>query len=111
MADGSSYTCPCCGRTVTLTPVLSTQMGFGVFPDPIPEDIMCGFCWVRGGLCLHNAGKHPGRSHSSRVHPYPNPYADRPEDCPPCVQARKNAEWVRTVPELQREPGIGINWR
>jgi len=111
MASGSTYDCVCCERRVQLTPVLSQQMGFGEFPEVVPEGTMCGFCWVRGGLCLHNAGRHPDRYHSSRIHPYPNPFADDPEHCPPCVESRKSAEWVRTVPDLQREPGIGVSWK
>lgn len=65
------------------------------------EPTMCSMCEVRGGLCLHNLWERDEKVfHSSRPHPNPNPHADDPENCPPCIDARVNAIWGRRVMKL-----------
>jgi len=88
--------CSCCGCKFgfMLESALVTDGG-------TPE--MCGMCKVRGGLCLHNlyeraSGLEPGehlRFHSSRPHTGMMEFADRPEDCPVCQEARLSAAWHR----------------
>jgi len=98
-------TCRCCGRPFgyKLESALKNDGG-------TPE--MCGMCKMRGGFCLHNlyergVGIEPGehlRFHSSRPHDGMQEFADRPEDCPVCQEARESAAWHRAnKPEAWKE--------
>ena len=75
--------CRCCGIGI-----FEAHPGMGEPPD------LCHLCEVRGGLCLHNMNSHLGRWHSTRPH-WTDEFADDPEHCPPCLEARGAAAWVR----------------
>ena len=76
--------CRCCG-----VGIYEAHPGVGTPPE------LCHLCEARGGLCLHNMNAHLGRWHSTRPHPNPNPHAEDPGSCPPCLGAKAGAAWLR----------------
>lgn len=101
--------CECCGKLSGY--ILESALAGNDGQAPT----MCATCIRRAGLCLHNISSRAGTEqeglfHFSCPHPYPNSFADDPENCPPCVNSRARAAWVRTLPELQREDGEGVSW-
>lgn len=93
MAGFGYKRCACCGMVFAYSA--------NAFHSKEEAPDTCSMCSKRGGLCLHNLNDRAPdvRFHSSRPHES-DEFADDPEHCPVCIEARENAEWGRRVMNL-----------